>query len=100
MGRWIRIVIALAMIAVLVLVGLSLANSLMSVLNGSDFSGGERDPMFAEEAEMVTRPPEIYPEETQKPHKTLDDYVMEESAPVDKTAQELIEEAQGGHANG
>lgn len=90
-----RIIVVLVLVILLAWVGLSMGNSLIGVLSGADFEA-ERDPMFAEEAETVTRPPEIYPEETQKPHKTLDDYVMEESSPVDKTAQELIEEAQKG----
>lgn len=92
MGKWIKIVVVFVLALALVWIGLSLGNGLIGLISGADFEG-EKDPMFAEEAEMVTRPPEIYPEETQKPHRTLDDFVMEESSPVDKTAQELIEEA-------
>ena len=49
--------------------------------------------MFAEEAELPTRPPELDAEEPQREHLTLDDYVPEVETPVDKTAEELIEEA-------
>jgi len=94
MGKWIRVLIVVILAAAMVCIALNIGNALMGMLRGAEFEG-EWDPMFAEEAEMVTRPPELYAEETQKPHKTLDDYVMEEGAPVDKTAQELIEEAQG-----
>lgn len=94
MGKWIRIAVVLAVLAIIVWIAVGIGGGLISLLRGAELEG-ERDPMFAEEAEMVTRPPELYAEETQKPHKTLDDYIMEESAPVDKTARELIEEAQG-----
>lgn len=94
MGKWIRMIAVLIVIGLIVWAAFSMGGGLLDLIRDADFEG-ERDPMFAEEAEMVTRPPELYAEETQRPHKTLDDYVMEESAPVDKTAQELIEEAQG-----
>ena len=94
MRWWIKLITALAVLALLAWLALGVGSSLLAVLKGADLGAGERDPMFAEEAETVTRPPEIYPEETQKPHKTLDDYVPEEEAPVDKTIDELIREAQ------
>ena len=95
MKKWFWIGAVLIALVLLATVALNLGSGLVGLISGADFAG-ERDPMFAEEAEMVTRPPEIYPEETQKPHKTLDDFVMEESAPVDKTAQELAQEATEG----
>ena len=95
MKKWFWMGAVLIAVLVLVIFALNLGNGLIGLISGADFEG-ERDPMFAEEAETVTRPPELYPEETQKPHKTLDDYVMEESAPVDKTAQELAQEAREG----
>ena len=93
--RWLKVIAVLAAILVLGWVVLNLGSGLIGLLSGAEFEG-EEDPMFAQEAEIVTRPPGIYPEETQKPHKTLDDYVPEEQSPVDKTAQELIAEAQAG----
>ena len=95
MKRWFWIAVVLIVVVLLAFAALNLGSGLVGLISGADFEG-ERDPMFAEEAETVTRLPEIYPEETQKPHKTLDDYVMEESAPVDKTAQELAREAAEG----
>ena len=42
---------------------------------------------------MPTRPPELDAEEEQKEHPTLDDYVPEVETPVDRTVEQLIEEA-------
>ena len=85
-----------ALVVIMLLVGLCFAmvRGLVGVLNRSDLDISEPDPMFAEEAEMVTRPPDLYEETEQKEHPTLDDYVPEEETPVDKTAEELIREAQ------
>ena len=49
--------------------------------------------MFAEEPELPTRPPELDAEEAQREHPTLDDYVPEVETPVDRTLEQLIEEA-------
>ena len=95
MLRIIKIIVCLLLIALLAYLALGLGGSLVNLVSGAELAG-ERDPMFPETIEAVTRPPEIYPEETQKPHKTLDDYVQEEQAPVDKTVDELILEAQQG----
>jgi len=95
MRWWIKLIAVLIVVAVLAALTLSLGNSLMDVLNGAK-PDSEPDPMFAQQAETVTRPPELYAEETQRPHKTLDDYVPEVQTPVDKTADELIREAMAG----
>ena len=58
-----------------------------------------QDPMFAEEAEKITRPPELDMEETPPDRPTLDDYVPEVESPVDMTVEELIEEAQRGDSD-
>lgn len=96
MKKWIKWVLLLLVLAALVWLALNLSNGLLSLIGGADVNASEPDPMFAEEMETVTRPPELYAEETQKPHKTLDDYQAPDAAPVDKTASELIEEAKKG----
>ena len=93
MLRWLKLIVVLVVLLALVWIALNLGNALLGLISGADL-GGDRDPMFAQETMSATSPPEIYPEETQKPHKTLDDYVPEEETPVDKTARELIPEAQ------
>ena len=93
MRRWFRLIPVLIVFIALVWIVLSLGGGLVGLVKNADVNGSECDPMFAEEALIVTRPPEIYAEETQKPHKTLDDYVPEVETPVDKTADELILEA-------
>ena len=95
MRWWIKMLFGLLVIALLLLVGWRLAlglGSLVGGLGGADI--GEPDPMFAQEAVLPTRPPELDAEETQPPHLTLDDYVPEVETPVDKTADELIREAE------
>ena len=94
MRNKIKVVLALVMVILLAVLCFGIVKGLIGILNHSDFDAGEPDPMFAEEAVQVTRPPELYAEEAQKDHPTLDDYVPEEETPVDKTAAELIAEAQ------
>lgn len=93
MGKWIRLAVALVVIAVLAYLGYAVVHGTFNFLSGADLSAGEPDPMFAEEAEVPTRPPELDAEEEQIEHPTLDDYVPEVETPVDKTVEELIEEA-------
>lgn len=91
-----QLIFALLAIAVLLAVAFMLYRAGAALLN-ADFSASEPDPMFAEPAETVTRPPELDAEEEAPPHPTLDDYVPAVETPVDKTAAELIEEAQNGN---
>ena len=93
MGKWIKLALALAVIAVLAYLGYAVVRGSFNFLSGADLSAGEPDPMFAEEAELPTRPPELDAEEAQREHPTLDDYVPEVETPVDKTVEQLIEEA-------
>ncbi len=96
MRWWIKMLFGLAVIALLLLVGWRLVLGLSGLIGGmGDADFGEPDPMFAQEAVIPTRPPELDAEETQPPHATLDDYVPEVETPVDKTAEELIREAEG-----
>ena len=93
MGKWIKLALALVLIAALLYFGYAVVRESFGFLSGAELNSGEPDPMFAEEAELPTRPPELDAEEPQREHLTLDDYVPEVETPVDKTAEELIEEA-------
>ena len=93
MGKWIRLAVELAVIAVLAYLGYAVVHGTFAFLSGAELNSGEPDPMFAEEPELPTRPSELDAEEAQREHPTLDDYVPEVETPVDKTAEELIEEA-------
>ena len=93
MGKWIKLAAALAVIAVLLVLGYAVVQGTFNFLSGADLSAGEPDPMFAEEPELPTRPSELDAEEAQREHPTLDDYVPEVETPVDRTVEELIEEA-------
>ncbi len=93
MGKWIRLAVTLTVIAVLVYLGYAVVHGTFDFLNGAELNSGEPDPMFAETAEVPTRPPELDAEEAQREHPTLDDYVPEVETPVDRTVEQLIEEA-------
>ena len=93
MGKWIKLALALVLIAVLLYFGYAVVRECFGFLSGAELSASEPDPMFAEEAELPTRPPELDAEEEQKEHPTLDDYVPEVETPVDRTVEQLIEEA-------
>ena len=93
MGKWIKLIAALAAIAVLAYLGYAVVRGAFDFLSGADLNAGEPDPMFAEEPELPTRPPELDAEEAQREHPTLDDYVPEVETPVDRTVEQLIEEA-------
>ena len=93
MGKWIRLAVVLAVIAVLAYLGYAVVQGTFDFLSGADLNAGEPDPMFAEEPELPTRPPELDAEEAQREHPTLDDYVPEVETPVDRTLEQLIEEA-------
>ena len=93
MGKWIRLAVVLAVIAVLEYLGYAVVQGTFDFLSGADLNAGEPDPMFAEEPELPTRPSELDAEEAQREHPTLDDYVPEVETPVDRTVEQLIEEA-------
>ena len=93
MGKWIKLIAALAVIAVLAYLGYAVVQGTFAFLSGAELNSGEPDPMFAEEPELPTRPSELDAEEAQREHPTLDDYVPEVETPVDRTVEELIEEA-------
>ena len=93
MGKWIKLALALVVIAVLLYFGYAVVRESFSFLSGAELNSGEPDPMFAEEAALPTRPPELDAEEEQIEHPTLDDYVPEVETPVDRTVEQLIEEA-------
>lgn len=99
MRWWIKLLAALTAVAVLAWLGWSLASGLVGLLRGADLNASEPDPMFAQEAEIPTRPPELDAEEAAHNRPTLDDYPPTEGAPVDKTADELIREARKNNSN-
>ena len=93
MGKWIKLAAALAVIAMLLVLGYAVVQGTFAFLSGAELNSGEPDPMFAEEPELPTRPSELDAEEAQREHPTLDDYVPEVETPVDRTLEQLIEEA-------
>ena len=94
MRWWIKAISALLVIALLLFAGWRLVRGIGNLLGGVDLNAADSDPMFAEEAERPTRPPELDAEESQPDHPTLDDYVPEVETPVDVTADELIRRAE------
>lgn len=99
MRWWIKLLAALIVLALLAWLGWILVNGLIGVLSGAELNTGERDPMFAEEVVHPTRPPELDAEIIPEKKPTLDDFAPTEGAPVDKTVDELILEAQQKNSN-
>jgi len=90
----IKLLAVLAAMALLLWLGYGLIRGMTGILNNVDLGAGVPDPMFGEEAAQVTMPPDLFDEGQPKEHPTLDDHVMEVETPVDKTADQLIREAQ------
>ena len=93
MRWWMKLLAAMVVIALLLLLGWNLVDGIWKALNNAQWTT-EPDPMFAEEAQTPTRPPEMDEEAQASDHLTLDDLPMREGAPVDKTAEQLIREAE------
>ena len=93
------LVAALLAIALLVMLAFSMVRLVTGVLNTSfGNAGSEADPMFAEPAVNVTRPPQLSEEQpggAELQGDPSDSWVYEEESPVDKTAAELAAEAAG-----
>lgn len=94
MRWWMKLIAALIAIALLIWLGYCMIGGLVDLLRGADLNASEPDPMFAQETAQPTRPPELYEEGSVPDHPTLDDLPVPDGAPVDKTADELIREAQ------
>ena len=90
---WIKLLAAVLVIALLLWLGWSLVNGVTKLLGGAGLNVSDQDPMFAEEAVHPTRPPEMDEEVVPEKRPTLDDLVLPDGAPVDKTVDELIDEA-------
>ena len=85
MRRWIGLAVALAVVLMLALVALSMGRGIFAFMNGAG-SAGEPDPMFAEPAETVTRPPLLLDGEDEAPAAAVDrsaDWVYAEMTPID-----------------
>lgn len=94
MRWWIKLLAALLAIALLLGLGWKLVSGVAFLLRGAGLNQSEPDPMFAEITPLPTRPPELDAEGVVPDRPTLDDLPAPEGAPVDKTADELIREAQ------
>ena len=96
MRRWIGLATALVAVLALIFLVTSLGRVILGALNaGSVDAGAGADPMFAEPAEQVTRPPELAGSDADagaSVEDRSDSWVYEELTPVDKTAQELAGE--------
>ena len=94
MKKWFGLAAVLLCIALLLLALIGMGRGFLLILNGAEDSG-ERDPMFAPEAELdsqFTRPPELTDESRQAealPEDSSDTWIYGETAPVDKTAEAL-----------
>ena len=101
---WVRVavgVLAVALTALLIALAVRLLSGALNLARGGDVSTGT-DPQFAEPAEQVTRPPELFgegvaPDMADDPSRNWN---LGEQTPVDKTAEELSREASGEAESG
>ena len=91
MRWWIKLTLAVLLIGILLFAVVQIGGVTWKVVRSFiDGDSAERDPMFAEEAERVTPPPELYPDEGG--HRFEDrsaDWDTSVQTPVDQTAEEL-----------
>ena len=84
-------------VAVLLWLIVRIGSFTLDVLSANRGESGQRDPQFAEEAERITQPPELWEEEGvsefQDNSANWDTSVL---TPVEQTAEELAEEARAG----
>lgn len=97
MRWWMKLAALLVVLALLAWLGYAMVAGLVGLFNGTNMGAGERDPMFAEEAERIERPSSLDAEAPPPDHPTLDDYVPEVQSPVEQTIDELIREAEAAN---
>ncbi len=96
---WPRIAVIAAVVIATALIAVLVVRLASGALNRTRSGGAtDRDPQFAEPAEAVTRPPELFgeagvPGAEGDPSEHWD---LGAQTPVDKTAEELSREAESG----
>lgn len=90
--KWIAALAVLALLALAITGVVRLVNATVSML-ATDGGEAGLDPMFAGEAELTTRPPELAGEEGSAFEDNSANWDIPEGSPVDMTADELAREA-------
>lgn len=96
MRGWIKLILALTAIAVLCWLVVRIGDFTLSVLSANRGEGGESDPMFAEELQTVTPPPELRDSQGEGVSRFQDNSENWDNSvqtPVDQTADELGRES-------
>lgn len=97
MRWWIKLVLGLAAVALMAVFVLRIGSLTLNVLRANGGDTGEHDPMFAEEPEpMPTMPSE--PEDEKTFGDNSSNWDVSVQTPVDRTAEELGEEARAASA--
>lgn len=100
MRWWMKLIGGLLAVAVLLWLAFRIGSFTMDILSASRGESGEQDPQFAQEAETVTRPPELWQEDGDAEFKDNSaNWDMSVQTPVEQTAQELGEEARSENSN-
>ncbi|MGN0801146.1 MAG: hypothetical protein ACI4MF_00990 [Candidatus Faecivicinus sp.] len=96
MRWWIKLILGVAVIAALVWLAVRIGSFTLDFLSINGGDSGARDPMFAEEAETVTKPPELSDVEgVSRFQDNSANWDTSVQTPVDQTADELQQEARG-----
>jgi len=88
-------ILALLVIALLLWLAVKMGSFALDILQMRDGGYGEHDPQFAEDAEIVTPPPELTgePESIREFKDNSANWDISVQTPVDQTAEELEAEA-------
>ena len=94
MRLWVKGIVGLLMVALQIWIGVRIGGFMISFLQ-ADGGSTVRDPMFAEEQERTTRPPELDKEESGagRFEDNSKNWTQENRTPVDMTAEELEKQA-------
>lgn len=100
MRWWMKLIGGLLAVAVLLWLAIRIGSFTVDILSAGDGGSSEQDPQFAQEAERVTQPPELWQEdgETEFTDNSAN-WDTSVQTPVEQTAQELGEEARAENSN-
>ena len=94
MRNWIKLIAGLAVIALMIWFLVRIGSFALRVAGTTD-GGAEPDPMFAEEMEIPTRPPELNGDQDDTVYQDNSaNWVIDVQTPVEMTVEELIREAE------
>lgn len=97
MRWWLKLIGGLLTVVVLLWLVIRIGSFTLGILSANRGESGVHDPQFAEDAEKVTQPPELWEESGVSEFKDNSaNWDTSVQTPVEQTAEELGEEARAG----